>query len=120
MTLLARTGRPVHAMRAYWWIRRAGLPPPPWFLEYLDSCAERCITSDLRSPEDVAKAFAMDRTGRNAAVGSGQLAAVEAFFALKTLHPALSDKELFAMAADRIGRSEAYVEAAYYRWFEKS
>jgi aromatic ring-opening dioxygenase catalytic subunit (LigB family) len=48
MALFARTGRPIHAFLAYRWIREAGLPVPPWFLEYLDLCAER-LEKPIRS-----------------------------------------------------------------------
>ena len=38
---------------------------PPWFLEYLDGCAERLMKSPLEKPEQVAEAFDMRATGRN-------------------------------------------------------
>jgi hypothetical protein len=120
MALYAETGRAIHAWRAYRWIRRAGLPVPPWFLEYLDDCAARFDGMDPRSPEDVAAALLLDRKGRNASVGSDQLAAVEHFWALKKMSPDLADKELFAEVAEARGVSDSYVEAAYYAWFPKN
>jgi hypothetical protein len=62
MFLYKKTGRPIHAWRAYRWIRTAGLPVPPWFLKYLDECAERLDRldkMDTKLPEDVAAAFAL-------------------------------------------------------------
>jgi hypothetical protein len=111
MALFARTGRAIHAWKAYRWIREARLPVPPWFLEYLDECAARFDTGP-KSPEDVAKAFDMDRKGRNPAVGSNQLAAVEHFWAIKAQKPGLAGKEIFAQVAEVCGVSERYVEDA--------
>jgi hypothetical protein len=120
MALFAETGRPIHAWRAYRWIRQAGLPVPPWFLEYLDECAERFDRMDPKSPEQVAEAFAMCRVGRNASVASDQLAAVEHFAALKSARPDDSNEKLFAEVANQIGKSDSYVRDAYYKWFPQN
>jgi hypothetical protein len=116
MALFAEAGRPIHAWRAYLWIRRAGLPVPPWFLEYLDECAERFDQMDPKSPNQVAEAFAMDRVGRNGSIASNQLAAVEHFAALKSARPDASNEKLFAEVADQIDQSTSYVRDAYYKW----
>jgi hypothetical protein len=120
MTLFAKTGRPIHAWRAYRWIREAGLPVPPWFLEYLDECAERLAKMDPKSPDEVAAAFAMDRTGRNGSVSSGHLAAVQHLASLKDSQPDTRLEELFAEVAEASGVSESYVRDAYYMWFPKN
>jgi len=120
MALYAKTGRSIHAWRAYYWIRQAGLAVPPWFLEYLDECAERLDKMGQKSPEQVAAAFAMDRKGRNASISSDQLAAVEHFWGLRKMHPDLADKEIFSEVAEARGVSDRYVEDAYYKWFPKN
>jgi hypothetical protein len=120
MALYAETGRPIHAWRAYHWIRRAGLEVPPWFLEYLDGCAARLMASPIEKPEHVAEAFAMGRKGRKASVESDQLAAVEHVWGLKKKSPDLADKEIFARVAEDRGVSESYVEQAYYKWLPKN
>jgi hypothetical protein len=119
MALYAKTGRPIHAWRAYRWIREAGLPVPPWFLEYLDECAERCDKIDPKSPEQVAAAFAMDGVGRNASVGSDQLAAVQDVAALKARNPGARVTDLFKQVAKAGRVSDSYVRDAYYKWFPK-
>jgi hypothetical protein len=118
--LYAKTGRPIHAWMAYRWIREAGLPVPPWFLEYLDECAEQLDKIDPKSPEQVAASFAMDRKGRNASISSDQLAAVEHFWGLKKMNPDLADKEIFSKVAEARGVSDRYVEDAYYKWFPRN
>jgi hypothetical protein len=119
MALYGKTGRSIHAWRAYRWIRTAGLPVQPWFLEYLDECAERFGKTDPKSPGQVAEAFAMDRKGRNGTVESDQLAAVEHYWALKSKQPNASLEDLFAAVAQARGVSESYVRDAYYKWFPK-
>jgi hypothetical protein len=120
MALFAGTGRAIHAFRAYRWIREAGLPVPPWFLEYLDGCAKRFDKMGPKSPKQVAEAFTMDRKGRNASIESDRLAAVQDFWVLKKMNPELADKEIFAKVAETRGVSDSYVEDAYYRWFPKN
>ena len=93
---------------------------PPWFLQYLDQCAEGIVKMGLKSPEDVAGAFALDRVGRNASIASDQLAAVETVAALKYKLPDASLEELFAEVAMQTGKSESYVRDAYYAWFPKN
>jgi hypothetical protein len=119
MALYAETGRPIHAWRAYYWIRQAGLPAPPWFLEYLDRCAEQMMGKEPpATPEQVADAFEMDAKGRRT-TDCERLAAVQQVYALKEIRPAISDKEIFAQVAETRGVSESYVEQAYYKWFPK-
>ena len=120
MALFARTGRPIHAFLAYRWIWEAGLPVPPWFLEYLDLCAERLEKADPKSSKQVAKAFELDRIGRNRSIECDRLAAVQDFWALKERNPDRADKEIFAKVAEPRGVSDRYVEDAYYKWFPKN
>jgi hypothetical protein len=120
MALFAESGRPIHAFRAYRWIREAGLPVPPWFFECLDECAERLDEMEPKSPEDVAAAFGMDRKGRNASTGSDQLAAAQSVAALQQKRPDTSLEGLFADVAMQTGKSDSYVRDAYYRWLPKN
>jgi hypothetical protein len=118
MALFAESGRPIHAWRAYYWIRQAGLPVPPWFLEYLEGCAERLVKEAPTTAKQVAAAFAMGAKGRHT-TDCERLGAVQAVHALKKMNPHLSDKEIFARVAEERDVSESYVEQAYYDWFPK-
>ena len=118
MALYADTGRPIHAWRAYYWIRQAGLPTPPWFLEYLDGCAERLMKSPLEKPEQVAEAFDMKATGRNL-TECERLTAVQDVHALKEMKPEMRIKDIFARVAKIRGVSDAFVKNAYYEWMSK-
>jgi hypothetical protein len=117
MALFAESGRPIHAWRAYYWIRQAGLPPPPWFLEYLDGCASRLVKEAPKTAQQVASAFAMGAKGRHT-TDCERLAAVQDVHALKKMNP-VADKEVFAQVAETRGVSDSYVEQAYYDWFPK-
>jgi hypothetical protein len=118
MALFAESRRPIHAWRAYYWIRQAGLQVPPWFLEYLDQCAERMVKEAPKTAEEVAAAFDLGAKGRHP-TDCERLAAVEHVYALKSKSPDLADKEIFAQVAEARGVSESYVEQAYYKWFPK-
>jgi hypothetical protein len=119
MTLFARTGRAIHAWRAYWWIREAGLPVPPWFLEYLDGCAERLMKSPLKRPEQVAEAFEMTATGRHF-TECRRLKAVEMVCALKQKQsPGERDEDIWRKAAKDLGVNWTYVRNAYQDWLTK-
>jgi hypothetical protein len=119
MALYAETGRALHAWRAYHWIRQAGLPVPPWFLEYLDGCADRLMGEDLPTkPQEVADVFEMGPKGRRA-TECDRLAAVQDVYALKEMMPGVADKEIFVKVAEDRDVSESYVEQAYYDWFPK-
>ena len=86
MALYHRSSRPIHALRAYYWIRQAGLPPPPWFLEYLDQVAERMTKIAPGNGDDVAEAFGMGATGRHS-VECRRLEAAQMVAILRDMHP---------------------------------
>ena len=127
MALYHRSGRPIHALRAYYWIRQAGLPVPPWFLESLDQVAERLTKAAPGSAHDVAEVFGMTVTGRHS-VECRRLEAAEMVAILRDMHPdePLNDPTndagkpkkngIFGIVAERLGVSVAFVKKAYYDW----
>jgi hypothetical protein len=119
MALYAESGRAIHAWRAYRWIRDAGLPVPPWFLEYLDGCSERLMESSPNTPEQVVAAFDLGAKSRNMTEGD-RLAAVEHVHALKKMRPDARLEDLFAEVGEKRDKSESYVREAYYAWFPKN
>ena len=98
MALYHRTGRPIHAWRAYHWIRQAGLPPPPWFLEYLDRVAERVTKIAPGNGDDVAEAFDMGAAGRHS-VECRRLKAAQSSAILRDMHPDIPLKPRAARGA---------------------
>lgn len=119
MTLFAETGRPIHAWHPYHWIRQAGLPVPPWFLEYLDACADRLMKSPLKKPEEVAEAFDMKAAGRNR-TESKRLKAVQMVCALKqTRKPGELDENIYKEVAKDLGVQWTYVRNACQDWLPK-
>jgi hypothetical protein len=119
MALFSATGRPIHAWSAYKWIREAGLPVPPWFLEYLDGCADRLMKSPLEKPEQVAEALDMKATGRNL-TECDRLATVQDVLAIKDMKPKMLIKDIFALVAKDRRISKAFVKNAYYEWMSKN
>jgi hypothetical protein len=118
--LYAKSSRPIHAWRAYYWIRKAGLPVPPWFLEYLDGCAERLMKSPLKKPEEVAEAFGMTATGRHLTEGR-RLAAVQMVCALKQdKKQGERDEDIWRKVANDLGVNWTYVRNAYQDWLTKN
>ena len=122
MKLFAETRRPIHAWRAYHWIRKAGLPIPPWFLEYLDGCAGQLTDAAPETAEDVAAAFGMGATGRHS-IESRRLTAAEMVHALNAsevtlkLPPAERRlKDLFSIVARELGVSASFVKGAWCRY----
>jgi hypothetical protein len=119
MALYGRTHRPIHAWRAYYWIRQAGLPVPPWFLELLDECADRIMKSPLKKPEQIAEAFDMKATGRHR-TESHRLQAVETVLALKEdRKPGETDRAIYDKVAKDFGVNWTYVRNAYQDWITK-
>jgi hypothetical protein len=120
MALYAETRRPIHAWRAYHWIRHAGLPPPPWFLEYLDGCAARLTESPLDTPEQVAMALDLGAKGRHR-TECRRLEAVEMACALKqNRKPGERNEDIYRKVAKQLGVQWTYVRNACQDWLTKN
>jgi hypothetical protein len=120
MVLYSRTKRPIHAWRAYRFIRMTGLPVPPWFLEYLDGCAERLDKTPPETHADVAEAFDMKATGRHR-TECRRLKAVEMTLALKDMRkPGERDEDIWRKVANDLGVGWTFVRNAYQDWITRN